>query len=92
MTSLEIELAVANLFDFRKRLIIPNISWGMGIHECDLLMITKSGHAMEIEIKTSAYDLGRNLKKHYGHKSKLIKRLFFAIPESLNKSRSRTIK
>ena len=79
----EMELAVANFFNPRVHLIVPNVSWGMGIHECDLLILTKCGYANEVEIKLFLPDLKRDLLKRHGHRSNLIKRLFFAIPESL---------
>lgn len=84
MTTIEIEVAVARLFDIRRNLIVPNVSWGLGFnHECDLLVVTKSGYANEIEIKTGLYDLKRDGLKRHGHRSKKIRRLFFAFPEEL---------
>jgi hypothetical protein len=77
------EVALASYFDSRRNLIVPNVSWGLGIHECDLLIVTRSGYATEVEIKCSRYDLKRDCLKHHGHRSKLIKRLYFAIPEQL---------
>jgi hypothetical protein len=82
-TTPEIELAVANFFNISQHIIVPNISWGLGIHECDLLIVTKSGYATEVEIKVSRYDLKKDQKKWHGHRSNLIKRLFFAIPVPL---------
>ena len=35
----EIELAIAKYFDIRKNIIIPNISYGFNIHECDLFIM-----------------------------------------------------
>ena len=46
-----------NFFNYRANLIVPNISWGLGLHECDLLVLTSSGYATEIEIKVSKADL-----------------------------------
>lgn len=86
-TTKEIELAVAHYFDIRQKTIIPNISWGLNIHECDLLILTNSGYATEIEIKVSKSDLKADMKKlhHQGHYEKKIKYLYFAIPEKLEK-------
>ncbi len=83
MGILDIEIAVANLFGIRKNLIVPNVSWGLNIHECDLLVVSKAGYATEIEIKTSKYDLINDKKKWHQHKNKKIKRLFFAMPSDL---------
>lgn len=85
LTASKIEIALANFFDFRRNIIVPNVSWGLLTHECDLLVITKSGYASEVEIKVSKSDLKRDLLKSHGHYSNLIKRLFFAIPEGLVK-------
>lgn len=54
---LEMEIAIANLFDIRKNIIVPNISCGLGIHECDLFIVRNSGYCIEVEIKRSEQDL-----------------------------------
>lgn len=79
----EIELAVANFFDWRRNLIVPNVSWGLFLHECDLLILTPTGYAYEVEIKVSKEDIRRDAKKRHGHWSKKIRKLYFAIPEKL---------
>lgn len=78
-----IEIAISKLFNPRANIIVPNVSWGLGIHECDVLVLRKSGWAYEIEIKTSRADLLRDQNKSHGHKSNLIRGLYFAVPESL---------
>lgn len=80
-----IEIAVARWFGYRRNLIVPNVSWGFNIHECDLLVITKAGYALEIEIKVSKNDLLKDFKKTHSHKSNKIKRLFFAVPTKMEK-------
>lgn len=77
------EIRLANYFNFRRHIIIPNISWGMNVHECDLFIISSSGYVTEVEIKVSKHDLLNDVKKKHKHESKLIKKLFFAIPENL---------
>lgn len=85
MKTIEIELAVVRLFGKREHVIVPNISWGFdGIHECDLFIVSKSGYATEVEIKTSISDLKNDAKKQHGHISDKIRELYFAIPESLH--------
>lgn len=76
-------MAVARYFNTRQNLIVPNISWGMFLHECDMLVVTKAGYAYEIEIKVSKSDLKADMFKKHGHNSRKIKRLYFAIPEEL---------
>jgi len=82
-TAATVELAVAKFFDYRQNLIIPNLSHGAGLHECDMVILMRSGYAYEVEIKVSASDIKSDLKKKHGHESELIKLFYFAIPESL---------
>jgi hypothetical protein len=84
MTSLEIELRVSTFFGRRANLIVPNVSWGLNLHECDLLVLTKAGYATEVEIKTTKHDLLRDSRKRHQHRSPKIRRLFFAMPESMS--------
>jgi hypothetical protein len=85
ITTLEIENRVASFFDYRQNIIVPNISWGINIHECDLLIIRKSGCGIEVEIKISKADLKKDGEKRHGHfdYNNRIKELYFAIPEHL---------
>lgn len=83
MNTRHMEIRLANYFDFRQKIIVPNISWGLNIHECDLLIISKSGYATEVEIKISKQDLIADAKKRHHHQSDKIKFLYFALPEKL---------
>lgn len=83
MHSGEIEVALANYLNPRMNLIVPNISWGLDLYEIDLLVLTQSQYAWEIEIKTSLSDLKADNNKKHGHYSNKIKRLYFAVPEEL---------
>jgi hypothetical protein len=83
MRAIEIEYVVANMFGIRRNIIVPNACWGLGVHECDLLIIRESGSAVEIEIKVSKSDLKKDAEKRHGHLNKKIKQLYFAVPESL---------
>lgn len=77
------EVAITKMMDFRKNIIVPNISWGAGLHECDLLVINKKGFATEVEIKVSKADLKKDFTKGHNHESIKIKYLYYAVPESL---------
>ena len=66
ITTTEMEVALAHYLNMRVNLIVPNISWGMFIHECDLLVITPAGYMWEVEIKVSKQDLSRDSKKRIG--------------------------
>ena len=79
----EIELAIAKYFDIRKNIVIPNISFGFNIHECDLFIIKPSGYVVEVEIKRSISDLKADFKKKHKHEDERIKELFFAVPDEL---------
>lgn len=76
----EIELAVAKKFGIRQNIIVPNISWGFNLHECDVFILRKTGYAVEVEIKRTKNDLLNDFKKKHGHKSNKIKELYYAIP------------
>lgn len=81
----EMELAVATNFGVRKHVIVPNVSRGLKIHECDLLVLRETGYALEVEIKRSVSDMRKDLNKKHAHVDPLnrIKELWFAVPESI---------
>jgi len=85
MTTLEVESALMSRFlNVRQNIVVPNVSWGIGgLHECDLLSLTKAGYATEIEIKISKADLLKDKLKTHQHRHKLIKYLYFAVPKKL---------
>ena len=85
MTSQQVEIAVAQHFDYRRNIIVPNISWGMGLHyEADVVVLRASDYCIEVEIKVSASDIKADLKKHHTHDSELFCELWFAVPEELD--------
>lgn len=83
ITTLEMECAVAQFLGVRRNLIVPNVNWGMNLHECDLLVATQAGYLWEVEIKVSRADLKKDAEKRHGHRSHRIKHLYFAIPKYL---------
>ena len=85
LTTIEIEVALAQYFNPRQNLIVPNVCWGMHLHECDLLIITKASYAYEVEIKISKSDRIKDKEKWHKHDSDKIKYLYFAIPVGLVK-------
>lgn len=82
------EVAIAQYFGVRQHIIVPNISWGFGMHECDLFIIKKSGVAVEVEIKRTKSDLLADFKKghHHHDRGNRITELYFAFPEDLYES------
>ena len=85
MKAEEVELAVSTLFGIRRSLIVPNVSWGFtGLYyEADVVVVTKSGYAKEVEIKVSKADLLKDAKKRHKHDCKHFRQLYFAIPKNL---------
>jgi hypothetical protein len=81
----EMEVALARYFNPRQKLVVPRIAWGFSniSHECDLIVLTKSGYLYEVEIKISKQDLIKDIKKNHHHNSEYIKFLYFAIPDYL---------
>ena len=73
----EMECAISDLFEYRRCVIVPNISWGFKIHECDMLVIRQTNYAVEIEIKRSISDLKADFKKKHDHSDDRIKELFY---------------
>lgn len=72
------------LIGFRKNVIVPNVSWGLGLsHECDMLYLDSKDRFTEVEIKISLSDLKADFKKWHSHKSNIISRLQYAVPERL---------
>jgi hypothetical protein len=80
----DIELALSHHFNSRINLIVPNVSWGLQIgYEADLVIVTPSKYAFEVEIKVSIADLKRDSLKRHGHCSTKFKRLYFAVPDDM---------
>ena len=84
MKTIEIEVELMRYLNIRQTLIVPNIYWGMGLnYECDIVKLSSSNYATEIEIKVSRQDLLKDKDKNHNHFSNLFKFLYFAVPEKL---------
>jgi len=86
ITYTDIELAICNYYGIRQHIIVPNVFIGFGTisdHECDLLVIKKSGYAVEIEIKMSVSDLKADFKKVHKHENEKLQALYYAVPNDL---------
>jgi len=78
------EVAIAQLLGYRRNVIVPNVSWGLGLnHECDMLVLSPGKKLTEIEIKVTFSDFKRDFDKRHGHTSKYISRLVYALPSEL---------
>jgi len=91
MKTLDLEIAVMGCFNIRVNTVVPNVSWGLNIHECDILSLTKTGYATEIEIKVSKADLLKDFKKPHNHISNKIKYFYYAVPKKLQEIALETI-
>jgi hypothetical protein len=84
MKTLDLEIAVMEFFGVRRNVVVPNVSWGIAnLHECDVLVLSTSNYATEIEIKVSRADLLKDKKKEHGHYHNHIARFYYAVPEKL---------
>jgi hypothetical protein len=63
------------------QVIVPNSSY-LG-HECDVLVVQKSGYATEIELKATASDLKADKKKVHGHRSHYIRQIYYGLSEDI---------
>ena len=66
-TTLEMEVHLSSFLNFRTNIVVPNVSWGMFSHECDLIRLTPSGYCSEIEIKVSLADLKKDQEKRHNN-------------------------
>lgn len=84
MITKQLELHIVNHFDPQRNLILPNASFGIGIkYEADLVVITPSDYAYEVELKVTRADLMADRKKKHGHLCSFFRGLWFAIPDSI---------
>lgn len=79
------EVAISKYFDIRKYIIVPNISWGFGIHEIDLFLMRPSGIVTEVEIKISVSDFKKDFTKRHNHvdKQNRVSEFYYALPLSI---------
>ena len=93
MNTVEVEVAVARHFSYRRNLIVPNLSWGIGLlHEADMLIVApNTRYAKEVEIKVSTSDIRADLKKRcrypntsgFAHWDSCVRQCWFALPYDL---------
>lgn len=85
---IEVALSKSDYFNFVKNIVAFNVyGWGENLpiwHECDMLVLTKSGYLTEIEIKRSWSDFLADFKKDHKHDSEgIIKKFYYAVPYSI---------
>lgn len=85
----EIELALCYTpqFNFVKNIVAFNVNGISEIlpifHECDMLILSKSGYLTEIEIKRSYVDFINDFSKKHKHESEYIKFFYYCVPEKI---------
>ena len=85
---IEVALAKTSEFNYIKNIVAFNVN-GIGQtlliqHECDMLVLSKSGYLTEIEIKRSWEDFKADFKKKHSHESNgIIKTFMYCIPISI---------
>lgn len=85
---IEIALAKYDQFNFIRNIVAYNVngmSQSLSIHhECDMLVLSKSGYLTEIEIKRSWTDFLADFKKSHSHEGRgLIKYFYYCVPHSI---------
>lgn len=86
---LDIEIGLANKFEWKRNVVTFNICGWSGtlpiFHECDVLVMSKSGYLTEVEIKRSFVDFKNDFKKHRTPNSyNLIKNFWYCVPEGIH--------
>ncbi len=83
LNTLDMEIALMNHVGIRQNIVVPNVSWSFLSYEADLVILTKSNYATEIEIKISKSDLKKDKEKNHNHNNEHFKYLYFAVPKDL---------
>ena len=78
---IEVALSKSDAFNFVRNIIAFNVN-GMSDslsiwHECDMLVLSKSGYLTEIEIKRSWADFLADFKKRHTHEGRGIIKYFY---------------
>lgn len=86
---IEVALAKTDKFNYIRNVVAFNVNgWSDKLpiwHECDMLVLSKSGYLTEIEIKRSWSDFLADFKKKHKHESEgIIKNFYYAVPCSIH--------
>lgn len=84
VTAQDLEILVALHFGMRQNVVVPNVSWGLGLrYEADVVVLRPSGYALEVEIKCTRADVRADLKKDHQHDSIWFRQLWFCVAPGL---------
>ena len=85
---IEVALAKSDQFNYVKNIVAFNVN-GIGSnllirHECDMLVLSKSGYLTEIEIKRSWPDFIADFRKKHSHENMgIIRYFYYCVPECI---------
>ena len=85
---IEVALAKSEQFNYVKNIVAFNVN-GIGSnllirHECDMLILSKSGYLTEIEIKRSWSDFVADFSKKHSHENMgIIRYFYYCVPECI---------
>ena len=85
---IEVALAKSEQFNYVKNIVAFNVN-GIGsnlliCHECDMLVLSKSGYLTEIEIKRSWSDFIADFSKKHSHENMgIIRYFYYCVPECI---------
>lgn len=80
LTTTEMEIAVMEYLGWRRNIVVPNISTSFLPYEADVVSLTPSLWATEVEIKISKADLLADFKKKRYHDSPMFRQFYYAVP------------
>ena len=69
-------------YDPRVNTAVPNVTYFSG-YEMDLLIISKSGYATEIEVKLNISDFKNDFKKKKFHDCKMVTSMYYCVPSKI---------
>ncbi len=70
-------------FNFRRNVVVPNVSWGLLNYEADFVSMSKSGYLTEVEIKRSWQDFKADFQKKHLHNDPRVSYFFYCVPKSI---------
>lgn len=80
---IESRLAHSDMFNLRRNIVVPNVSWGLLEYEADFVSLSKSGYLTEVEIKRSWEDFRKDFTKKHLHDDQRISYFYYCVPKSI---------
>lgn len=85
---IEIALAKSDTFNYLRNIVAFNVTGSNAQlrigHECDMLVLSKSGYLTEIEIKRTWQDFLNDFKKKHNHDGRgIMKYFYYCVPQNM---------